>query len=168
VIVAEFEVLGPFDVPVYRGRKGRIVRSEEGDAFFEKHGALKSRRGCYVFAMRAGKGITPTYVGKATKTFSQECFTAHKLGKCNQTLVDYLKGTLVMFLIVAPIGKGRPATNQITELEDFLIQTGVARNPDLLNVKGTKRADWSIKGLLRARRGRRTAASSAFKSAMSL
>jgi len=163
-----FEVHGPFDVPVYQGKNGRIVRVEEGDALFKSHATLKARRGCYVFGMRAGKGITPTYVGKATKTFGQECFTAHKLGKCNQTLVDYQKGTLVIFFLVAPQGKGRPAKNQIAELEDFLIQTGVAKNAKLLNVQGTKRADWSIKGLFRAKKGKPPKAASLLKSAMGI
>lgn len=166
--MAEFVARGPFDVPVYEGRRSRIVRSEEGDAFFKKHQQLKSLRGCYVLGMRAGRGVTPTYVGKATKTFGQECFTAHKLGKCNQTLVDYLRGTLVVFFLVAPTGKGRPATTQIEELEDFLIQTGVAKNPKLLNVKGTKRADWSIRGLIRGKQGRRTKECSSFKGTMGL
>lgn len=85
--MVEFSVHGPFDIPTYRGRIGRIVRAEEGRSF-DEHSARAWRRGCYVFAMRSGRGITPTYVGKATKSFSQECFTADKLGKCNQTLVD--------------------------------------------------------------------------------
>jgi hypothetical protein len=79
--VAEFEVHGPFEVPVYQGKNGWIVRTEEGVAFFKTHATYKARRGCYLFGMRAGRGVTPTYVGKATKTFGQECFTADKLGK---------------------------------------------------------------------------------------
>jgi hypothetical protein len=64
-----------------------------------------------------------------------------------------------MFLIVAPTGVGRPPEKQIGELEDSLIQTGVAKNPKLLNVRGTKRADWSIEGVIRASRGKPTKAS---------
>lgn len=164
----DFDVHGPFDVPVYQGKNGRIVRVEEGEALFRQHPTLKARRGCYVFGMRAGKGITPTYVGKATKTFGQECFTAHKLGKCNQTLVDYQKGTLVVFFLVAPTGKGRPATNQIGDVEDFLIQTGVAKNSRLLNVQGTKKASWTIKGVVRANKGKPSKAASSLKSAMGI
>src|SRR6266545_1147983 len=136
--MADFLVEGPFEIPVYQGKKGRIVRSEEGDQFFKNRPSLAAKRGCYVFAMRAGGGITPTYVGKATAGFKQECFTAHKLGKCNETLVDYERGTLVAFFVVAPSGRGRPAAKQIGVLEDFLTQAGVAANPTLLNVKGTK------------------------------
>jgi len=153
---------------VYQGKNGRIVRVEEGAALFKKHAKLKARRGCYIFGMRAGKGITPTYVGKATKNFGQECFTAHKLDKCNQTLVDYAKGTLVIVFVVAPPGKGRPAKTQIGDIEDFFIQTGVAKNPNLLNVQGTKRAEWSITGVIRAKKGKPPKASSLLKSAMGI
>ncbi len=166
--MAEFAVQGPFKIPVYRGKKGRIVRSQEAAEFFQRHPGLAGRRGCYIYAMRAGRGITPTYVGKATKTFEQECFTADKLGKCNETLVDYERGTLVAFFVVASQGRGRPAEKQIGLVETFLTQAGVAVNPDLLNVKGTKQADWSIKGLIRAARGRPSRAAAEFKSAMRL
>jgi hypothetical protein len=161
--MSDFHVSGPFDVPTYKGKKGRIVRSEEGDAFFTSHPTLAHQRGCFVFGMRAGGGITPTYVGKATKGFGQECFTAHKLGKCNETLVDYLRGTLIVIFVSAPAGRCRPATKQIKLVEDFLIQTGIGVNPDLLNVKGTKQADWSIRGVLRAARGRPSKSAAAFE-----
>lgn len=166
--MAEFTVHGPYEVPTYAGKAGRIVRSEEGRAFFESHPSFANRRGCYVFAMRAGRGITPTYVGKATKTFAQECFTSDKLGKCNTTLVDYVRGTLVMFLITPPEGRGRPAEKQIGLLEEFLIQVGVAANDALLNIQGTRQEQWSLAGLVRSKRGRPSRAALAFKSAMKL
>jgi len=164
--MVEFTIEGPFDVPVYKGKNGRIVRAEEGETLFDHHPNLASKRGCYVFGMRSGGGITPTYVGKATRTFKGECFTAHKLGKANETLVDTERGTLVIFFVVAPSGRGRPAEKKIELLEHFLIQAGVAVNPSILNVKGTKQEEWSIKGVLRTRRGRPTYRASAFRSAM--
>lgn len=166
--MVNFSVHGPFDIPIYRGKAGRIVRAEEGRAFFKTYQTWAGRKGCYVFAIRAGRGITPTYVGKATKTFQQECFTADKLGKCNQTLADYAKGTLIMFLVAAPTGRGRPAEKQIKLLEDFLIQVGVAANDALLNVQGTKEEEWALTGLVRSLRGRPSLAARAFKAAMKL
>ena len=166
--MVNFAVHGPFKIPIYRGKAGRIVRAEEGRAFFRTHPVWARRRGCYVFAIRAGRGITPTYVGKATKTFQQECFTADKLGKCNRTLADYSRGTLIMFVIAAPTGRGRPADKQITLLEDFLIQIGVAANDKLLNIQGTKEEEWSLTGLIRSARGRPSSAAATFKAAMKL
>jgi hypothetical protein len=164
----KFSVHGPFEVPLYTGKAGRTIRAAEGREFFQKHHAFAGRRGCYVFAMRAGRGITPTYVGLARKGFSQECFTADKLGKCNQTLVDYLRGTLVVFFVVAPSGRGRPAEKQIELVEQFLIQVGVAANEHLLNVQGTKSEKWAISGVLRAGQGRPSAAAKQFKTAMKI
>ena len=102
------------------------------------------------------------------KGLGQECFTADKLSKCNQTLADYARGTLVMFLLAAPAGRGRPAEKQINLLEDFLIQVGVAANDDLLNVQGAKQEQWALSGLVRSNRGRPSYAASAFKAAMKL
>ncbi len=150
--MTQFIPAGPFDVPIYTGKAGRIVRAEEGDAFFTHHQSLKNKTGCYIFAMRSGGGITPTYVGKATKGFGQECFAAHKLGKCNQTLVDYVKGTLVVFFFESPAGK--TPTSQIDLLENFLIQTCLSVNDELLNIKKTKQEKWSIKGILRSGAGK--------------
>ncbi len=82
--------------------------------------------------------------------------------------MDYERGTLVAFFVIAPQGRGRPAEKQIGLIETFLIQAGIAANPDLLNVKGTRQADWSISGLIRTERGRPSLAAAAFKSAMRL
>jgi len=112
--------------------------------------------------------VKPIYVGRATRTFAQECFTPDKRGKCNQALVDATRGTLILFLVAAPTTRGRPAEKQISLLEDFLIQVGVAANETLLNVHGTKKADWSLTGLIRSKQGRPSAAASAFKAAMKL
>lgn len=167
--MVEFEVRGPFEIPFYQAKSGcRIVRAEEGREFFKTHSVWAKRRGCYVFAMRAGRGMTPTYVGKATKTFAQECFTADKLGKCNQTLADYQRGTLIVFLVAAPSRRGRPAEKQIELLEDFLIQTGVAANDRLLNVRGTKQARWSLRGIIRGGRGKPSRSAQHFKAALKL
>ena len=161
-----FTVAGPHVVPVYKGKKGcRIVRSEEGDAFFRTHHYAAKKRGCYVFAIRAAGGLKPVYVGKATKTFKQECFTAHKLGKCNEALADCGRGTLVLFLIEAPSGQHRPPSKQITLVEDFFIQAGVAVNGNLLNIKGKKQAEWSVKGVIRPTKGPPTLPARALKKA---
>ena len=73
-----------------------------------------------------------------------------------------------MFFVVAPTKKGAPNAAHIGSLEDFLIQTGLAANPELLNVKGTKAEEWGIAGLLRARQGKPSHAARAFKQLMKL
>ena len=166
--MTEFQVVGPFGIPVYRGASGRIIRKEDGEEFFKTHQGYGDRVGCYVFGMRAGRGITPVYVGKTNRRFLAECFTSDKLTKYNRCLVDYLRGTPVMFFVVLPKKRGVDNKAHIKELEEFLIQAGVAANPDLLNVKGTKKAEWSIIGVLRTGRGKPSQAASSFKNMMKL
>ena len=162
-----FQVAGPFNVPVYKGANGRIVREEDGAEFFANYPVHSSRRGCYVFAIRAGGGITPAYVGKATKGFGQECFQGHKLSKCNQTLVEYAKGTLVLYFFEAPVG-AKTAKTQIDQLETFLIQTALSANPDLLNIKKTKQEQWSINGLFRSGSGKPSKAAQSARSMLAI
>ncbi len=150
--MSEFTVSGPHPVPVLKAKVGRLVRAAEGEQFFAMHPSLKSRVGCYVFAMRSGGGIKPAYVGKATKNFGQECFTPHKLGKCNEILSSYSKGTLVLFFFESQNGKRAP-TYQINLLENFLIQSALSMNDELLNIKKTKQESWSIRGIIRSKKG---------------
>lgn len=157
-----FEVNGPFEVPTYKGLAARLIRSDEGRSFFSRYPALAKASGCYVFGMRAGRGITPFYVGKACRTFEQECFAPDKINRYNECLVDYARGGPVLFLVALPVRRGRRNEQAIGELEDFLIQVAVARNQDLLNVKGTSAPEWGILGVLRSGSGRRSANADTF------
>jgi hypothetical protein len=151
-----FSVSGPLEVPVYRGKAARTLTEENVKEFWRHHPEIGAHRGCYVFAIRAGRGFTPGYVGKATKTFKQETLQPHKLAKYQRFLAEYHKGTPVLFFIVAPKRRGKSNATHIGELEDFLIQVAVAANPHLLNIKGTKEEEWSISGVLRSRQGKRS------------
>ena len=166
--MTQFEVHGPYTVSTSTGSAGRRIRKLEGRSLFARHPAMTERRGCYVFAIRAGRGMTPIYVGKTTKGFAQECFTPHKLEKYIQCLSDYKRGTPVLFFITFPKRQGRQNDNHLGDLERFLIQTGVAENPELLNVQNTKAADWNIIGVLRSRAGKPSISAQAFRRAMSL
>jgi hypothetical protein len=160
--MTDFIVRGPYDITPYKGKRGRHIGAIEGRSFFENCDDLGSERGCYIFATRAGRGYTPWYVGKATKSFKQECFAPHKLAKYNECLVDMAKCTPVLFFVVARNARGATGTNHIAEVEDFLIQTAISANPDLLNVKGTRKAEWSIAGVIRSR-GRSSDTAGLFK-----
>lgn len=163
-----FTVEGPLDVPFYQGKASKAISSEEAGVFWTNNPKLANRRGCYLFAIRAGGGITPLYAGKATRNFKQEVFTSDKLAKYQRALADYLKGTPVLFLLLHPKTAGAPNRALIAELEQFLIQTAVSRNPDLLNVRGTKKAEFSVKGVLRPGGGKPSHAAKALRSALQL
>lgn len=163
-----FSVDGPREVPVYQGKAGRTITDEDIQTFWNENRDLAARRGCYVFGIRAGKGWTPGYVGRATRSFKQEVFSHHKLTRYQQFLVDYQKGTPILFFVISPMKKGAPNSVHIGELEEFLIQTGLAANPDLLNIKGTKAEEWGVSGVLRGGKGKPSKAARDFKKIMKL
>ncbi len=142
-------------------KAGRLICSEDAAKFWKKYPDVADRRGCYVFGVRAGKGSTPGYVGKASKTFRQEVFTEHKRNRFNEHLADYHKGTPVLLFVLAPKKKGKPNTKQFGELERFLIDVALAANPNLTNEKGTVTEDWGITGVLRSGKGKPTKAAKA-------
>jgi hypothetical protein len=159
--MASFEVHGPFEI-VYENRKGG--RTLVFDQFWSKDAEahyLAEERGCYVFAIR-NRGLTPIYVGKATKSFKQETFNATNRHKYNNGFSEYGKGTPLMYFVVHATQRGPTNAKQIAEVEDFLIQAGVATNPSLQNVKGAQQPLWSIKGVIRSGAGKRTDAEATF------
>ncbi len=162
--MTNFTISGPYRVPLYKGAAGRMVRAQEGTSFFTTYPAMANHVGCYVFGIRAGGGIMPVYVGKTTNRFDQECFQPTKLGKYNECLTDYQKGTPVMFFVLHPVQSGPNNNTQIGKLEKFLIQLACVRNPKLLNVQGTASEDWAITGVIRNRPGHPSASARLFKS----
>ena len=125
---------------------------------------LASKRGCYVFAVRAGKGMTPIYVGKATRSsFEKECFNPANRHKFSNGMADFKKGTPVLYFIRHPSQRGKINAKQIGEIENFLIQNAAVRNPNIQNLRGRQAPKWSIRGVLRSGQRRPTSAESDFK-----
>src|SRR5579864_4552680 len=97
--MASFEVHGPFRI-VFEKRKGG--RTLVFDDFWSKDAEahyLAGERGCYVFAMQ-NRGLTPIYVGKATKSFKQETFNAANRNKYHNGFSEYARGTPLMYFVV--------------------------------------------------------------------
>lgn len=167
----EFTVHGPFDIPVEKKKTGRMVATKELGAFWESVGAIRQRRGVYVFGMRAGKGITPIYIGKAAKqSFEWEVFTDHKRANhYNPALLDRQKGTPVMFLLAHPIAKGAINKKLIDQIETFFIDVASMKNPGLSNVRKKPDHKWRVRGVVRAKPGEgRNKATRVFKTAVGL
>ena len=154
---------GPFKIPYEKRKGGRFLVLD--DFWTEESGAsqLAYERGVYVFAIRNGRGIKPIYVGKATKTFQQETFNPSNRNKYSNGFSEYAKGLPMMYFVVHPRQKGKVNLKAIDEIEGFLIQAGVAKNPDLQNVRGTQRPKWSIKGVIRTGKGKRNATETSFR-----
>lgn len=104
----------------------------------------------------------PLYVGKATKSFRQEAFNPANRHKYHQGFAEYSRGTPLMYFVVHSAQRGKVNASQISKIEDFLIQAGVARNELLQNVRGRSTPKWSISGVVRGGPGRQSHAAAAF------
>jgi hypothetical protein len=164
---AKFRVHGPFKIP----RKGKNNRSiEPGCPDFWKNpkaSVFARERGCYLFAIRAAKGFRPIYVGKTKASFEKECFAYHRVSVHYQPALDG-KGTPVIFLLVLNKVKGPINQRAIGQVESFLIQNAVAKNPRLSNLQGTRQENWEITGVIRGGQGKVSAAAKSFRKAMGL
>lgn len=165
---ATFRVHGPFRIP-RRGKERPVIESG-CPGFWEnpKASSFAKERGCYLFAIRAAKGFRPIYVGKTKNSFEKECFTSHKTDHYNCALADIRKGAPVMFLVGLGRGKGPINNRAIAQVESFLIQHALAKNPDLSNTKGTKQEKWRIVGVFRGGKGKVSEDARLFRKAVGL
>ena len=157
-MASNLEIVGPMRIQFCSQKTGSAKRINKADVagFWNANESqtVAHKQGCYVFALRVGRGFTPWYVGQAKKSMKQECFGPHQLHHYNGVLFKGKKGTPVMFFVVLS-GKKKVAAKTIADMERFLTQTAFYKNPDLSNVQNTKNLPvWSIKGVLRADRGR--------------
>jgi hypothetical protein len=124
----------------------------------------------YVFCIRAGKGFTPIYVGKAAKqSFEAEAFTAHKLANHYNPALRKYRGTPVMFFVAYPKTKGKINEALIDQVETFFIDAAYKKNPELRNVRKKPECKWRIRGVVRAKSGEgKNSAASEFRQAVGL
>lgn len=142
---SKFEPFGPFDIPV----SGALIDRKREAEFWKtvdaiKHG-LPDAVGCYIFAIRAGKGVRPWYVGKSEKmSFRKESWTPHKLLIYSEGLQLLKKGTPLLYFIAKRTKggrfakKGKNGISAVRALEELLIGTCLLRNSRLLNRRTTK------------------------------
>jgi len=80
---AELVVFGPHPIPFKKGGKGtsKRITKEHAISFWAQDEVkqISNKQGCYVFALKVGKGFTPWYVGQASKNFKQEALHSTKL-----------------------------------------------------------------------------------------
>lgn len=142
-----YSIHGPFEIK--KQKNGLVDMSKSAKKHFwdyvkEKYSSLPSSCGCYLFAIRAAKGIKPWYVGLAGKqSFEKECFTAHKINIYNEVIARK-KGNPLLFLIAKRTKKGKLANpskrghQHNINLETILIGVTLEKNPELMNIKKTK------------------------------
>ncbi|MBA4337553.1 MAG: hypothetical protein C0421_01760 [Hyphomonas sp.] len=143
----KFENYGPFRIP----RRGPIIDRPALSGFWKAVGeqsvGLPTAQGCYIFAIKAGKGYTPWYVGKAAGRdgFQQEALSDGKQNQYNWAWSSqaYGKGTMVLFFVARRTASGKDFSRQagtadIDWLERHLISLALEANNDLLNVHYTR------------------------------
>lgn len=166
--MTQFTAHGPFPIPTEKLPVGRTIGKADIQKFWGQNEVFSTQKGVYVFAMRAGGGITPMYVGKATKSFGQEAFATHKINKYLLALGQYKKGTPVMFFLAYPPKSGAANLKHIAAAEKFLIQQGVVVNPTLLNIVHAKVPKWGITGALRSKTKKPTKEAKVFRGIFAL
>lgn len=156
-MATDLEIVGPISIPFQKSVQGcaKHIGKVEVKAFWEtaEAEAIAEKQGCYVFALKAGKGFRPWYVGKATKTMRQESLHPHKLAHYNEVLFQGMKGTPVLFFVVLGGNKKKVSAVVIDEMETFFIQTVLTKHPEIQNVQKTNLPEWTVKGVIRGGKG---------------
>ena len=162
--MSKYVPVGPFQV----SRKGGMVDRDNIGDFWQRVDeycpGLSDAVGCYIFGIRAGRGVRPWYVGKTERaSFRKEVFTPHKLVLYGEALNEVRKGTAMLYFIAksTPTGKFRRPTSgnvpAIGALEELLIGTALQKNPNLLNKRTTKHLrEIEVPGYMNEKRGPRT------------
>ena len=166
-----FEVPGPIAIPAqHKGGGWHLFDGKKAQNQFwkkDQHSHFKKRRGVYICAIKTSKGITPLYVGKATKGFGQECFTDRNQLNYTRGLARYKEGTPVMFFILYPKKQGQTNSKAIGELEVRLIHLAEIKNRFLVN-RNDRTKKWSVEGILGDKQGQQTSASKTLRNALGL
>lgn len=166
-----FDVAGPF--PLTRHGKKRLITEQTRKDLkpdLEAHeSGLSAACGCYVFAVQAGLGFTPFYVGKSCKaSVWYESLNPSNRGKYNEALDDYESGTPVLFLVPMRTKRGKfrkpkdaaGTLASVDFLERWLIAEALKKNPRLINDKHTRfLRDLHVVGIFNAAHGEATKSS---------
>ena len=173
-----YEVFGPFRVPRKPRRDGKLTLDFSRGAlasFWEEveldRPGLPAGVGCYLFAVRAAKGIRPWYVGQCKGAFEKECFASHKKDIYRDVMDDTMRGTPVLFLITRMTPTGRLSTSLREDEADFLerrlIHDATKANRQLKNVQNTRFVkSLVIPGVLNSPRGKQSSAVTSLKAAL--
>jgi hypothetical protein len=146
----DFDVFGPFKIERENLRSARMITKASMTGLWDKledeSEGLSKACGCYVFGIKAAKGILPYYAGQALKSaILSEAFNSSNILKYNKALLDRGAGTPVLFVLPWLTNGGkyrRPSaadSNPVLDfLEDWLIAQTLQRNAKAINNKKTK------------------------------
>jgi hypothetical protein len=158
-----FEPFGPFELQRCISGVDQTTKKKFRQDVAKQDRSLPDAVGCYIFAIRAGKGFTPWYVGKTEKqSFQDRIWQGGHFMDFNHVLCGN-KGTPVVFLLAWKTRKGnfrkatkRKSSGSISSLEEMLIGTCLQRNSELLNRKLVKYKAMHVPGYLNEKPGARS------------
>lgn len=142
----KYSIHGPFEIKKDEKLINRSNSAKRGfwDDVKKVDPSLPSACGCYLFAIRAGKGVKPCYIGLAAKqAFEKECFAPHKINIYNDALKSK-KGTPLLFFVAKRTSRdkfvkpGKNGHQASAYLETLMIGAALEKNPELMNIKKTK------------------------------
>ena len=123
--------------------------------------------GCYVFALRRGGGSTPIYVGRTSRSFKAECFTDRNYRLLHMAMSGQ-RGTLMLYLVSYVRSRGRVNGRAIGDVERFLVESAIEKNPSLANLVFTKgEPGFMIQGVHRSR-GRSSSSARSLKGTLGI
>ena len=170
----KYRVYGPFEL----WRNGRDLDTQKGwkkrfwDSVRDEESDLPEACGCYMFAIKSGKGALPWYIGCTTKRgFKDEVLCAHQMFHYSHAMRSKNKGIPQIFFIakVTPSGRfskpGGNAHKDTAFLEKFLLGLAFKRNTDIRNSNDTSMLrDLVVPGIFNSPQGKRTRAELDLKS----
>jgi len=166
-----FTVSKPQSVPLEKGR----INLKQIREIWDNNGGLAAAVGCYIFAApnpRERECLMPLYVGRAAKSFRQECFALHKRYKLERFLSEHPSVTeLWLYFIVHPARDhyGENSLTAIEELEEYLIPVAYRANPNYLLNKLLAHDDtWHVHGLTNVGKGKRSPHAAQLKTMLGL
>ena len=164
----EFEVLGPFEIPML-GRATQIAVDDKVARTKLAENVFGKRRGCYVFCLTSRGRSIPWYVGKAAKqTFAEEIFNTSNCVKYGKALAKSGRGKPELYFVASPNKQGRLNEKAIDKLETRLVEYCGSVNSDILNEKKSKIYQLRIVGVINTRQGRPSKAATAVSKMMGL
>lgn len=161
--MTEFEVKGPFQVPLRKQKTGGIVISEDDLPLLFESCSSFNTLGCYIYSRKSGRGSTPIYVGMTHRTIAKEAFNSSNLKKVENWLNEQNHRKLQIWTVTQKCGtkKNRSA---VSEIETTLITWAKQENPNLINIQKSKRKErWTIYGVNSHGRGKVSNTSKEFK-----
>lgn len=178
----QYEVFDAFKVPRRTtGAGNRVLKLDTNtlNEFWaeidEDEPYLSQAQGCYLFGIRAAKGIRPWYVGQTTNSFQGECFQPHKCMIYQQVYGEFARGTPILLLIARltqsgnAFYRGNGLPNEFDFLEKMLMFLALGQNSDLANKRDTKMLrELTVPGVFNKSSGRVPTAAQALQIALGL